>query len=125
VFALSAGDHGALLMIREGGPETWRGYRLPKDAWGADEIIPIMRRPAPQELSCGVIEDRARKLGVFGLNNEAARWRDGVPSDDQRKMFSRLYPRKEEKDIPDTKGELSDAISTAKLRKFFTVVGST
>lgn len=117
VFALSAGEHGALLMIREPGDlDMWMGYRLPSDAWAHDEAHRIMHRPAPRELTTGVVEDRARKLGVFGLSNENARWRDRDPSEKQLALFARKWPMVP---VPATSGEAADWITTEKLRELF------
>jgi superfamily II DNA/RNA helicase len=115
VFALSAGEHGALIMIREPGDlDMWMGYRLPDDAWAHDEARKIMHRPAPRELTAGVVEDRARKLGVFGLSNENARWRDREPSEAQMTRITRMgLP------VPESRGECADLITTHKLRTIF------
>lgn len=115
VFALPAGEHGALVMVREPGTDdTWMGFRLPEDAWTYDEARRIMHKPAPRALCSGVVEDRARKLGVFGLSNESAKWRDAEPSPKQVDMFTRrgMVP-------PKTRGEASDFVTVEKLRNIF------
>lgn len=116
VLALPAGEHGALLMIREPGEENlWMGFRLPKEAWRFEEARRIMRRPARQDFATGVCEDRARKLGVFGLSNQAAKWRGSEPTDGQLDILRRISPD----NIPDTRGEASDIITVHKLREVF------
>jgi len=89
VLALSAGEHGSLVMVREPGDvDLWMGFRVPKDAWGFNEARRIMPRPAPIEFATGVVEDRARKLGVFGLAKESAGWRKNPPSEGQAKLLA-------------------------------------
>lgn len=127
VFAMSAGEQGTLFMRHEeewrldtaDGKATdadlWRGYRLPKDAWSHNEARAIMPRSAHRDLTCGVVEDRARALGVFGLANENAEWRKQNPGSEQIRLLEKLTPGIRYA----TKGEASDAISLAKIRKMF------
>lgn len=116
VYALAAGDHGTLLMVREfGDADDWMGYRLPKDAWTFTEARRIMARAAPREFTVGIVEDRARKLGVFGLSNENAKWRDKEPSDGQKDRLRGLGINV----IPETRGAAADLITETSLRALF------
>lgn len=115
VWALSVGDQGVLVLRAEGDADQWRGYRLPRDAWSIDEARPIMRRSASLELATGVAEDRARKLGAFGISSSLAKWRKEPPSEKQLEQLTKLDPTSS----PRTRGEASDAIEAARLKKMF------
>lgn len=117
VLALPAGEHGALVMIREpGNADSWMGFRLPQDAWDHTNRRRIMARPAPRSFCAGVVEDRARKLGVFGLSDEAARWRDREPTDEQARHWAKMFPGVP---ILETRGATSDAMTAERLRRLF------
>lgn len=114
VFALPAGEHGSLLMVREpGDADMWMGFRLPRDAWTFHEARKIMKRPAERAFAAGVVEDRARKLGVFSLSSEAAKWRTQPPTHGQLEQFQKAFPGK----TPGTRGEVSEALTTHFLRQ--------
>lgn len=114
VFALPAGEHGSLLMVREpGDADMWMGFRLPKDAWSFNDARRIMKRPAERAFAAGVVEDRARKLGVFSLSSEMARWRAQPPTPNQLAQFEKAFPGK----VPGTRGEVSEALTAHFLRQ--------
>ncbi len=115
VFALPAGDEGALLMVREpGGDDLWMGFRLPQDAWTFGEARKIMKRPAERAFAAGVVEDRARKLGVFSLSSDQARWRTQPVSAEQERRLNKELPGLQ---LPGTRGEASDIITAHTLRQ--------
>lgn len=114
-FALPAGEHGALLMVKEPGDvDLWMGFRLPKDAWTFNEARRIMKRPAERSFASGVVEDRARKLGVFSLSNEAARWRMLAPTVAQMEQLAKAFPGGCK---PSGRGDASDMLTAHYLRQ--------
>lgn len=112
-WALSAGKHGHLLVIRESEDDhSWMGYQLEAESWNLLERKPILLQHTTLDIACGVVEDRAREMKAFVLSDADADWRQAAPTDQQIRALEAMGEQ-----APPTRGQASDRLTIAKMAK--------